>query len=204
VVDRAPGLVVHPPVIPGEHEAERTGQHVTLVNISRHKGVDTWRGAARILPELPFLGVTGAHGRQVHRPRLPNMRVIGQTSDMRRHVWARTRVLLAPSLYESYGMAAVEALASGLPVIAHPTPGLREALGDAGVWVERDDIDGWADMIRELYPAGGRRREVAAAARARSAFLARQVVVELQQWTDAVSGLVGLERPTTHLVPARG
>ncbi|MEV6565869.1 glycosyltransferase [Streptomyces kronopolitis] len=188
-VDQTPRLIVHPPVLPEEHRAKQVGTHVTLVNLNRHKGVETWRGAARLLPRLPFLGVTGAHGPQVPRPLYGNMRVIPQTSDMRRDVWARTRVLLVPSVYESYGMAAVEALASGIPVIAHPTPGLREALGDAGTFVDRDDPRGWAKAIRSLYD-GPQRARASAAARDRSALVAEQSRAELAAWVDAVRGMV--------------
>lgn len=189
-VDQIGRLVVHPPVMPGEHRAARGGSYVTLVNLNRHKGVDTWRGAARLLPQVPFLGVTGAHGPQVTRPLSRNMRVIPQTSDMRWDVWARTRVLMVPSVYESYGMAAVEALASGIPVIAHPTPGLREALGDAAVFVDCDDHAAWAAAIRDLYRDGPQRTRLSAAARARSALLADQSRAELTTWADTVRGLL--------------
>ncbi|WP_228995215.1 glycosyltransferase family 4 protein [Streptomyces sp. DH8] len=187
-LDQARALVVHPPVIPEEHRAPRTGSHVTLVNLNRHKGVATWRGAAARLRTVPFLGVTGAHGKQVTRPASRNVRIIPQTSDMRRDVWARTRVLTAPSIYESYGMAAVEALASGIPVIAHPTPGLREALGDAGMFVDRADIPAWAAAIRTLHRDGPARARMVAAAYARSAFLAEQSRRELETWSEAVVG----------------
>lgn len=188
-VDQMPRLVVHPPVVPGEHRAPGTGRHVTLVNLNRHKGVDTWRAAARSLPWLPFLGVTGGHGPQVLTPRLANTRIIGQTSDMRRDVWAHTRILLMPSVYESYGMAAVEALASGIPVIAHPTPGLREALGDAAVFLDRADTRAWTATVREVYQATARRARLTTAARERSALLERQASAELQAWVDVVRGL---------------
>ncbi|MET9458358.1 glycosyltransferase family 4 protein [Streptomyces canus] len=189
-VDAIPSLVVHPPVIPAEHRAPKTGDRVTLVNLNRHKGVDTWRGAAAHLRSTPFLGVTGGHGKQILRPVLRNMRVIGQTSDMRGNVWAQTRLLMVPSVYESYGMAAVEALASGIPVIAHPTPGLREALGDAGTFVDRADVRAWVAAIKELYPDGERRDAAVASALARSAFLADQMNTEIKQWVEAVQALL--------------
>lgn len=192
-VDQVPRLVVHPPVDPAEHRTPGTGRHVTLVNLNRHKGVDTWHAVARSLPWLPFLGVTGGHGPQVLTPRPANTRVIPQTSDMRRDVWAHTRVLLMPSVYESYGLAAVEALASGLPVIAHPTPGLREALGDAAVFVDRDDTRAWTATVREVYQATTRRTRLTAAARERSAFLERQSRTELAAWVDVIRDLAGRE-----------
>lgn len=190
-VDRVPRLVVHPPVVPGEHRAPATGRRVTLINLNQHKGVETWRACARALPHLPFLGVTGAHGPQVLHPRTPNMRIIPQTSDMRRDVWAHTRVLLVPSVYESYGMAAVEALASGIPVIAHPTPGLREALGDAAVFADREDVRAWTAAIRELHQNTARRARLVDAARARSVFLERQSGAEVRAWVEAVTDLAG-------------
>lgn len=186
-LDQARALVVHPPVIPEEHRAPRTGTHVTLVNLNRHKGVTTWRRAAELLRTVPFLGVTGAHGKQVTAPASRNVRVIPQTSDMRRDVWARTRVLMAPSVYESYGMAAVEALASGIPVIAHPTPGLREALGDAGTFVDRADVPAWVAAIRTLHRESPERARMVAAARARSAALAHQSRQELEAWVETLS-----------------
>ncbi|MBC9729263.1 glycosyltransferase family 4 protein [Streptomyces sp. TRM68367] len=189
-VEHIPHLVVHPPVIPEEHRAPTTGDRVTLVNLNRHKGVDTWRGAAANLRTLPFLGVTGGHGKQILRPVLRNMRIIPQTSDMRTDVWAHTRVLMMPSVYESYGMAAVEALASGIPVIAHPTPGLREALGDAGTFIDRADVRSWVEAIRELYPDGERRAAAVASSLSRSAFLTDQMSAETKQWVEAVQALL--------------
>ncbi|MEH0579130.1 MULTISPECIES: glycosyltransferase family 4 protein [Streptomyces] len=190
-VDWTPSLVVRPPVVPEEHRAEAAGDQVTLVNLNSDKGVYTWRAVAHALPKLPFLGVRGAHGQQVTAPALPNMHVMPQTSDMRREVWARTRVLLVPSVYESYGMAAVEALASGIPVIAHPTAGLREALGDGATFVDRDDHRAWTEAVMALYADGGRRAEARRAALSRSAFLADQMNAELKQWVEAVQTLAG-------------
>jgi glycosyltransferase involved in cell wall biosynthesis len=56
-----------------------------------------------------------------------------------------------PSERETWGMTGVEAMASGIPVIAHPTPGLLESLGDAGVFVDRSDADGWVEQIERLH-----------------------------------------------------
>lgn len=189
-VDRGRSLIIHPPVIPDEHATATAGDRVTLVNLNRDKGVDTWHGAARLLPEVPFLGVRGGHGPQIEHGAPPNAELAPQTSDMRGDVWARTRVLMVPSRYESFGMAAVEALASGIPVIAHPTPGLREALGDGATFIDRDDHQAWADAIRGLYPDGPRRAEASAAARDRSAFLAGQSRAELSMWVDTVRGML--------------
>jgi len=47
-------------------------------------------------------------------------------------------------------MVGVEAMSSGIPVIAHPTPGLLESLDYAGIFVDRKDYKGWEDAIREL------------------------------------------------------
>lgn len=191
-VDRLPGLVVHPPVNPAEHHTRRTGQHVTLVNLSANKGVTTWQAVAAALPDVPFLGVLGAHGPQLVRGLTVNTEVIGQTSDMRGDVWARTRVLLMPSVYESYGMVAVEAIASGIPVVAHPTPGLKEALGDAAVFIDRDDHQAWADTVRALHTGGKRRGTARRTALERSTQLAEQTETELKAWVEAVRALAGV------------
>ena len=83
-------------------------------------------------------------------PNRPNVEVIGKTSNMRDDVYARTRVLLMPSTRESWGMTGVEAMASGIPVIASPLPGLRESLGFAGIFVDPSDHQGWVDAIVRL------------------------------------------------------
>src|SRR5690606_37440896 len=69
---------------------------------------------------------------------------------LRDQVYARTRVLLVPSRMESWGRVVVEALASGIPVVAAPTPGLVESLADAGVFCEAGDVDAWEASLRKL------------------------------------------------------
>lgn len=183
-----PSVVCNPPVDPNEHRTT-PGEAVTLVNCSRPKGIKTaWRAAER-LPDVSFLGVRGGYGEQVV-PRCDNFEVIDSVADMRQ-VWERTRILLAPSIAEAWGMTGVEAMASGIPVIAHPAPGLVESLGDAGIFVDRDDIDEWVAEITRLqdpdeYTAASQ------AARGRSDEL--DPTEALTRFTEAVEGLVKPDR----------
>lgn len=145
-----PGIVVRPPVIAHDY-ATTPGDRVTLINLCEKKGGHTFWELARRMPKTKFLAVKGAYGQQIVED-LPNVEVQEciPGDQMREKVYARTKVLLVPSVYESWGRVAVEAMASGIPVIAHPTPGLQESLGEAGIFCDRDDIDAWVQQIRRL------------------------------------------------------
>lgn len=182
---RGPHVVVHPPVWPDAHRTT-PGSMVTLVNPIPAKGSTVFYELARRMPNVTFLAVEGGyqHSEQV-REELSNVTWQPQTSSMRDDVWSHTRVLLMPSEEESYGMAAVEASASGIPTIAHPTVGLTEALGDAATFVDRDDIDGWEQALRHLLDAGW--SEASDRARARADAL--ETKVEVAAWVAAVERL---------------
>lgn len=148
---------------------------------------------ARRLPDVPFLAVRGGYGRQVIPRRIPrNVEVIDHVPGDRMDdlVWARTRVLLAPSLRESWGMTATEALQRGIPVIAHPTPGLVESLGPAGIFLDRRDVAEWVRVIGHLDRDSGAyaRRAIAAAARGRA--LLEQSGDQLAAFVRTIEGLV--------------
>jgi glycosyltransferase involved in cell wall biosynthesis len=56
-----------------------------------------------------------------------------------------------PSLYEGFGMTALEAMACGAPVIAARTSGLAEACGDAAYYVEDSaGVEGWVQALVEV------------------------------------------------------
>jgi glycosyltransferase involved in cell wall biosynthesis len=142
-------IVVHPVTRPELHRTT-PGERVTLVNLTPSKGGEVFRFLAASLHDVPFLGVVGGWGRQENRRLGSNVEVVKSTPNMRDDVWAKTHILLMPSERETWGMAGIEAMCSGIPVIAHPTAGLRESLGDAGIFVDRDDFGGWCDEIRRL------------------------------------------------------
>jgi D-inositol-3-phosphate glycosyltransferase len=57
-------------------------------------------------------------------------------------------VLLVPSRSETFGLVALEAQASGLPVVAADVPGLQAVVGDGGVLVEgHDPVDHAAGVV---------------------------------------------------------
>ncbi len=141
-------IVVRPPFDP---DAVRTtpGTRVTLVNLCEPKGGLLFWQLAKSMPHVQFLAVRGGYGHQVS-DKAKNVRQIGPTTDMAGDVYGQTRVLLMPSERETWGMVGLEAMVSGIPVIAHPTPGLRESLGSAATFVDRDDLDGWREAITDL------------------------------------------------------
>lgn len=65
-----------------------------------------------------------------------NMRLLGHVDEGTKHsLLSRCSFLVLPSLQESFGIAALEAMAHGKPVVASSAGGLPEVVGDAGILV---------------------------------------------------------------------
>ena len=58
---------------------------------------------------------------------------------------------------EQYGMVLVEAMASGLPIIAYNTGAIAEIVGDAGILVREGDSEKLVTTINRLIEVGGLR-----------------------------------------------
>jgi glycosyltransferase involved in cell wall biosynthesis len=187
-----PRVLCRPVADPADY-ATTPGDRVTLINLRRTdggsdnaltKGGEVFRAVAQALPEVDFLGVTGAYGRQQELDDLPNVEVIEHVPHdrMRELVYARTRVLLVPSSYESWGRVASEAITSGIPVVASPTPGLQECLGPKGVFIDPANIERWVDAVRTLT---SNRRAWAAASKAMKDRAAEHAAFgDLERWCD--------------------
>ena len=142
------GLVLHPPI--KEVKAKR-GDKVLLVNLIPDKGSETFFELAKRMPHIQFLGVRGGYYKHKQETAdLPNLDIVENTLDMD-SVYSQTKVALMPSSYESYGMVAAEAAQAGIPTICHPTPGLKENLGDAGIYIDRKDVDAYEKELDKLY-----------------------------------------------------
>lgn len=73
-----------------------------------------------------------------------------QPGDVAAHVCAADAVLV-PSEYEGFGLATLEALACGVPVIATPTGIAPDALADvAGTYCLPFDLGGWRETLAKI------------------------------------------------------
>jgi len=136
------------------------GDCITLVNANVNKGVQQFLDMARRLPDRKFLGVLPYYGERQVPPAPSNVEWVPFNDDIRA-VLKRTRILLVPSYYESFGRIAVEAMLNRIPVIySKPNPksvypggsteGLDEWIQPAGIGCIRDNIDEWVTAIRSL------------------------------------------------------
>ena len=161
-------IVVHPP-IDFDRYVTTPGDHITLVNLFPNKGAAIFYEMAKRFPKLPFMAVRGGYDKKEYMiPDVlpPNVRIVQNCNDFN-DVLSRTRTLLMPSVYESFGRVALEAAASGIPTIASDTPGLREALGETGIYCpvsmtepdewgrhfpapSPEDLDAWESAIKAL------------------------------------------------------
>jgi glycosyltransferase involved in cell wall biosynthesis len=104
-------------------------------------------------------------------------------------VYNSAGALLFPSYYESFGIPLVEAMACGCPVITSNAAACPEVVGDAGLLVDPDDIDGLASAMRRLLLEPGLREDLRTRGLARAKDFswrksARQLVAELERASE--------------------
>jgi hypothetical protein len=141
-------------------EDEFEGEYITLVNANVNKGVHQFFELARKLPDRKFLAVMPYYGELQPPPAPPNVDWTPFDDDIRT-ILVRTRILVMPSYYESYGRIAVEAMYNGIPVLyskpqtkpIHPggsTEGVEEWIRPVGIACARDIPEEWMNAITAL------------------------------------------------------
>jgi glycosyltransferase involved in cell wall biosynthesis len=135
-----PSIVVHPPInyAQWQNNADHFyNEYITLVNCCAEKGGLILKQLAATMPDHRFMGVKGGYNTPIiEQSPHKNIQYTYPREDMRA-IYNSTRIIIMPSHYESWGMVASEAMASGIPVICSDTPGLRENCGDAAIYAER-------------------------------------------------------------------
>jgi len=94
-------------------------------------------------------------------------------------------LLAFPSLYEGFGLPALEAMACGTPVVGSTAPSLPEVCGDAALLVDPTDATGLADALERVLTD----RELAHTLVARGRRRAAQF-----RWEDAAANLLSVYR----------
>lgn len=107
-------------------------------------------------------------------------------------LFAAADVYVFPSESESFGLSALEALASGVPVVAARVGGVPEVVCDGvtGALLPLGDVEGMAQAVRGfLDPGRWSEASAAAAADARARFATSDVVARYERlYADAMDG----------------
>jgi glycosyltransferase involved in cell wall biosynthesis len=150
--------VLHPPVelerfapVP----VERIGDHyLVLAELMAHKRIDVAIRAFNALGRPLLVVGDGPELRRLRRMAAPNVRFTGRVSDQRvAELLASSRALVVTAA-EEFGIAAVESLASGRPVIALGAGGVRESVreGVTGTYYDRDEPAALARAVEGFDP----------------------------------------------------
>jgi glycosyltransferase involved in cell wall biosynthesis len=98
------------------------------------------------------------------------VRFAGRVSKERlRMLYGAATLTVLPSLYEGFGLTALEAMACGSPVLASSAGALPEVGGDAAMYANAADASGWTDAMEELLGDEARRQAMSEAGLRRAA-----------------------------------
>ena len=139
-----------------------------VARLSGEKGVDVLLKAAGRLPDVGFvIAGDGPEREGLHRQSPPNVQWLGRVPETKA-VYAAAAVMAIPSRQEGQGIVALEAMASGKPVVASRVGGLAEMLtdGETALLVPVEDADALAAALTRLRNDPALRARLAANGRA--------------------------------------
>jgi glycosyltransferase involved in cell wall biosynthesis len=157
---------------PREDVPERARRVVGVGRLTRQKAFDVLVEATR----ETGLEVTLV-GEGEDRAILSDATLVGWQPDVGRYL-READIVAIPSRWEGFGLQAVEAMASGAPIIASDIPPLREVLGDAAVFVAPGDAAAWRSAIVALAADRARRASLREWGLARAPLFAIDRMVE--------------------------
>lgn len=100
-------------------------------------------------------------------------------------LYGAATMLLLPSKYEGFGLPALEAMATGCPVITSNSTALPEIVGDAAVRIPPDDFTAWHEATSRLLRDSAQQRTLTELGRERSARF---------NWTECSRQTIGVYR----------
>ena len=83
----------------------------------------------------------------------------------KQRLMSECKMFVMPSLYESYGLAALEIMSYGRPIVCTDVNGLPDTVKNGGIYVKPKDPKGLADAINSLLSDKDKRLELGANAR---------------------------------------
>jgi alpha-1,3-rhamnosyl/mannosyltransferase len=127
------------------------GPYIVALGGARRRGlpvaIGAWRLARQALGHSLTLAVLG----EPSLPPQPGVVSLGYLED---ELWATllagAQALCYPTRYEGFGLPALEAAASGTPVVCAPVASLPEVLGSAGCWAEEPSAEAMAAVLVRL------------------------------------------------------
>ncbi|MBZ9740837.1 glycosyltransferase family 4 protein [Mesorhizobium sp. ES1-6] len=132
---------------------------------------------AASLTQWPIFTAGSVHGPNGERATINRAVPLGALPyDEVRSLMARAGIFVSPSLYEPFGLAALEAAMSGTPLVLSDIPTYRELWDKAAVFFDARDAHDLAACLNHLSSDAEHRRELGQAAlrRSRRYTLARQ------------------------------
>lgn len=123
----------------------------------------------QVVPNLSLPVVCVGSVQFANSPRIENLIQIGNISDQDlKSLYCNARALVIPSLYEGFGIPALEAMQCNCPVIASDIEPLREVCGDAAAYFDPENIINMTDVINSLISDFNKLEELVEKGRKRS------------------------------------
>jgi len=147
-----------------------------VAQLSRRKGVDTllnaWRSVHDSVPgaSLTVMGdgpERSALDRVAADQASANLVGVCSHQEVRRAL-LDCRVFCLPSRQEGFGIAILEAMATGRPVVTTDAAAIPEVVGDAGILVPPDDPDAMASALIDVLTSEVKRQALVTAGRTQS------------------------------------